>query len=321
MITFYDDFFRTDIMNHCEFLKSLMDLEKQDSAFFISLLENLADEKKEGRQITPFYNGHCDNPKNPINIVEAYGAIKNLKGHDFNIYEFTYLDPEHPSNRFVSLFTFVFQFIILAVLVYQNISATVSRDPLVWILTLSTSFFFGTASRQQWKAADEFNTAFYDIGDKEKVFWLQLNTLSNKLLAVAIPIFNIYFVLLSSDANDAILNSLALFFILELDSMVLPPWEETRIRDEIAINAHDHIMIPLEDQMLKISKEGPANFLDTDKLYVRIEHKSNSIIVYKRVNACTYEQTVYHVSGVEATRFLELCESFECLINYKDIHD
>ena len=55
-------------------------------------------------------------------------------------------------------------------------------------------------------------------------------------LAAVVPAFNLYYLLLFESINDAVLNSLALHFILELDELVLPSWDDDRIEDELASN-------------------------------------------------------------------------------------
>ena len=76
---------------------------------------------------------------------------------------------------------------------------------------------------------------------------LKLNAIANVFLPVILTFFNVFFVALSDNANDAIMNSLALFFIMELDDLVVPTdWDEEKILDELAINTHDYVMEGME---------------------------------------------------------------------------
>merc|ERR1719228_1749708 len=106
-----------------------------------------------------------------------------------------------------------------------------------------------------------------------------MNFTVNILMSCLVPLFNIYFILLSEDPNDAILNSVALFFLLELDQMVAPDWTDNRIRDQLAINSHDYCMIPLKPSELQVKKVIQNQKLDSskgdqykdgDKLYVQV---------------------------------------------------
>ena len=48
-------------------------------------------EKNDIKKITPFYNCHITNPKNMMCIIESYNFLKDLKSHNFNIFEYAFL--------------------------------------------------------------------------------------------------------------------------------------------------------------------------------------------------------------------------------------
>ena len=88
-LEFYNDFFGSTIMNHCEFLKSLPELGKDDINLLKSIIGNLS-ENSEKNKITPFYHNHQNLPKNILCILESYDCVKKLKAHEFNIFEYAF---------------------------------------------------------------------------------------------------------------------------------------------------------------------------------------------------------------------------------------
>ena len=350
---FLADFFNSDIMNHCEFLKHIMtQLGKHDEILLEALLERIASDTPV-TSIAPFYAGHQDLPKNPLNIAKAYVSLKTLKVHAFNIYEASFLDIEKASLFMVGLFTVVLQCGIFSILVSYNLprfQVEMSRDATVWLLALSTTFFFSKACYDQFAAASEFKDAFEKIGrgiSDEPMFYdghkfntkkvmMLCSVLGNQIVAALIPIFNLFFILLSEDPNNAILNSVALFFVLQLDEMVMPPWDESRILDELAINAHDFIMIPQYESSdgLAVKKQGSPKFLagvtnTSPKMYAVYPKKGKdgswTIVFYHRNdNGAQYEKNQYTISGTRADEFIETVQDFECFAgggHYGDIHD
>ena len=80
-LEFYNDFFGSTIMNHCEFLKTLPELGKDDIDLLKSIIGNLS-ENTEKQQITPFYPKHKNLRKNIVCILESYDCVKKLKAHE-----------------------------------------------------------------------------------------------------------------------------------------------------------------------------------------------------------------------------------------------
>ena len=375
---FFTDFFTTDIMNHCvsllptlcshvllphvlacvagEFLKYIItQLGKHDESLLEAILEQLAQSDRPVKPIKPFYRGHQNLPKNPVNIASAYVALKTLRIHSFNIYEQAFLDGESQKSFYLSLFTISMQWAIFVILLANNLpqytSVLDNFSPSVWILALSTTFFFGKACYDQYTAAAEFKDAFTKIGRdfslrnilsseelREKPYLLMLcSTLGNQVLAVLIPFFNIYFILLAESPNDAVLNSLALFFVLELDEMVVNAWDEGRKLDELAINAHDFIMQEPEDSSdaLVVTKCGSEDFMSGVRgfcpksypVYPRQKADGSwSIVVYHRASndGTSYDKNEYIIAGAQANHLIDSLKEFECFHgggHYGDIHD
>ncbi|KAL7432970.1 hypothetical protein ACHAXM_003342 [Skeletonema potamos] len=65
---------------------------------------------------------------------------------------------------------------------------------------------------------------------------LGINILVNWGLGIVIVLFNIFFLLNSNDVNEAILNSVALFFILEIDEELKPDWDEVHFDRRVGEN-------------------------------------------------------------------------------------
>ena len=106
---------------------------------------------------------------------------------------------------------------------------------------------------------------------------LWVNTAVNRGLAVLVPAFNLYYLLLSESIDDAVLNSLALLFILELDEVVLPSWDEDRIEDELASNMLVYIgKTPKRDDEVVVVKVRARALPHADATCVR-PHKPGTL--------------------------------------------
>jgi len=367
--TFLNDFYSSDIMNHCEFLKYMMNLGKDDALLLATTMEQLEKGESAGKlshNIEPFYSNHQNLPKNPLHILQSYVAIKELNQHNWNIYECVFLDCEKVWMLMVAFFTFTFQIMLFVVLVVYNVdherfNSINEAEPVVYVMAIGTTFFFAKSCQDEIKEARGFRRAFKTLGVEHDVTSVRgvmqiVNFLVNVCMSLLVPLFNAYFILLSEDPNEAILNSVALFFLLELDEMVAPDWSDNRIRDELAINAHDYCMIPLtssELQVRKIVSQGATKevdysekaknnagengyvklmrgesvdnavghqYNDGDKLYVQLE-RGSSVNIHQRLNVTTYKTIRYEISGTRADEFFSAVNKFECLTNFRDLHD
>ena len=332
-LEFYNDFFGSTIMNHCEFLKTLPELGKDDIELLKSIIGNLS-ENNLMHEIKAFYNHHENYPKNVLCILESYDCVKKLKVHEFNIFEYAFLAGNGDFNfefskenniKLLSFFTIFFQYLILIILVFYNIPSQVNYDLMVIIITLGTSFFFIKLAYNQYINSRRFNKCYRLTGDRNKQIYLTMNFLSNVVLPILVPFFNFYYILLSEDPNEAILNSLALFFILELDSMILPNWSEKKVSDELMTNIHDYIMNNNENfknpTITKLTNEFDHIHNYNEKTYVLINNENNQIIFFVRSDIKNYKKIIYKVSGDNSERFIELINDFDCTVDFKDIHN
>eukprot|EP00122_Pirum_gemmata_P018111 Pgem_evm1s16960 len=250
---FLKDFFQTDIMNHCEFLKTLKSLDEQDCYLLAHSCESLVRTTNgipAQKKISPFYGvdgnnveasdvGHVARadfqkhksfPRNVFNIFKVYGSLNDLDGHDFNIYEYAFLNYHSNIPVYAAFLTFIIQVAIFLILVISNgvlyEQALNQNDMYIWIINIATTFFFVSQCFGEWKSAHTFHQACAGVIGENQSYNSRgnyiaqalklLNVLANQVLTILVPIFNFYFILLSDSPNDALMNSLALFFIVEL---------------------------------------------------------------------------------------------------------
>ncbi len=347
--TLFYDFLSTDIINHVEVLKAMMKLDSEDDRLLVPTLFYLANGRQELLQ-DKFIPHSQDCPKNIPRMVEVHKLMQDLRGHNFNIYECAFLDPDNRVLIASTIFAFVVQILLFVSLTYYNLNlnkSTLTDDILVLIVSVTTTVFFAKEAYGQMNNAYGFNHVFFRVGDtdlKHRIL-LCVNMAINGGMGMLITIFNLVFLLESADANEAILNSLALFFILELDDTLVPDWDDTKFQDEIGINIHDFIMEGMEENDLRVELKSPCDqgemmrLLESDdKVYIAIpkrETKENigdsentwnhseddSIKLYWRQSSTSYKTFEFRVSGKDANAFLGCVEAFYCLRHYKDIHD
>lgn len=306
----------------------MMKLDSQDDALLVPTLFHLA--RNNGSKRKPM-QGDCiphdpNSSKNICRLVEVHKYMADLRGHNFNIYECAFLDPKTP-HVCTAVFSVVVQVLLFATLTYYKLINTskFTEDTLVLIISVLTTVFFGKQAYGQMRDARTFNTIFGVVGNGPPLC-RTVNMLINGVMGLLITIFNFLFIVKSDDAIDAILNSLALFFILELDDTLMPDWDDSRIQDEIGLNVHDYIMEGKSDLTVELktlcSEEDMTRLLESDdKVYVSIpERNDTGIKVYWRQSPTEYKIFDFRVSGKDASAFYENVGAFYCIQNYEDIH-
>eukprot|EP00531_Pseudo-nitzschia_arenysensis_P018814 CAMPEP_0116131880 /NCGR_PEP_ID=MMETSP0329-20121206/9248_1 /TAXON_ID=697910 /ORGANISM="Pseudo-nitzschia arenysensis, Strain B593" /LENGTH=334 /DNA_ID=CAMNT_0003626353 /DNA_START=346 /DNA_END=1347 /DNA_ORIENTATION=+ len=329
--TFFWDYLSTDIINHVEVLTRMMKLEREDDRLLVPVLFYLA--QGERRSVTnDLIPSDKDWPKNICRVVEVHKLMQDLRGHEFNIYECAFLDCKTPLIM-TAIFSIAVQILLFVALVYNYIltlnalasnndnndlthnALAINNDVLVLIVSVATTVFFAKQAFGQCKNAMGFNKVFRKVGifqykNAMRKVLLGFNILINVALGVLITVFNFFFLIQSVDANEAILNSLALFFILELDDTLVPDWDESRIQDVIGYNIHGYIVdessnVTVElktpcdnDEMMELLKSD-------DKVYVDTSHgeDDHSIKVYWRQSSTNYKMFDFHISGNDASDF------------------
>ena len=82
------------------------------------------------------------------------------------------------------------------------------------------------------------NTEHMNNGFAAK-FALYLDLIINVGVAVLIPAFNVFFLLKSETLIDAVLNSTAIFFVVELDDIMNADWDIATYMEYLACSSHD----------------------------------------------------------------------------------
>lgn len=348
------DFLFTDSNNHVEFLKWIQTLDKDDYMLLVYILERLCPENKHLVQpMVPFYANHNTNRfKNMLNCAKAYVALMALSKHEFNIFEVAYLDPNPGSfwTAAAALFSQWLMFLIL--IIYHAVIERQLPNPgsnrseeenfaLVLLICLVSTFVFSKKAVRQWANCGEFIEIFYEMGRPAPVTFL-LNRLANQLLSVLVLLFNVYFVIISENPSDAILNALALFFVVEVDDELVPDWDDEYTDDVKAQGFRGYLQHPLEPDALytKIKHQGvpldsmrhlsgPGAYSDNDKLYVDMNEDERKVTIWKAIpdhkSQLTIEHTRidYYIYGHDEVvhEFFTQLNSFKCIRGLKDITD
>jgi len=361
------DFFRTDIMNHCEFLKQLNEFGGEDCYLIAEICNRLVEQTKgvKAQAVTPFYGvagdkvdpsevGHIARddfqkhksfPRNCFNIMMVYAALTGLDGHEYNVYELAYLNSDSSFVFYIAQLIFAIQSILLYVVVSDNALhydiAFNQKDASVILIDACTTIFIVCFCYAQFTGAQTFTKAVkgvvgsYLVKDEDLVIqiiganrgkWrpelcLMMNQIVNEYAISLAPVINFYFILLSSNAMDALLNGFSLLFIFELDDYILPLFAGIDVEDKLVINAHDFIMVPPVNEDLSCKQIGP-DVIQNVKLYVSVQIDSKTINIYSRVSSTKYNKTSYVFDGPQAKKFLTMAdESLLCVRQFKDIHD
>jgi len=313
---------------------------------FYGVSDDTVDASDVGHIARADFQKHKSFPRNCYNIMMVYAALTGLDGHDYNVYELAYLNYHSKSVFYVAVLIFAIQAILLSVVINDNASqyeiAINQKDNFVILIDACTTIFIFCFCYGQYSAAQTFTKAAkgvignYLVADEDLVIqidapgsrgkWqpellLMMNQIVNQYALSLAPVINFYFILLSSNAMDALLNGFSLLFIFELDDYILPLFAGVDIEDKLVINAHDFIMVPPSNDDLSCKQIGPDIEQDT-KLYVSILNETKTINIYSRVSSTKYNKTSYVFEGKKAKKFLSLCdEALVCSQHFKDIHD
>ena len=335
---FYYDFFSTDIMTHIEASKQLMKLESEDDKLLVPALFQLAKGRGEKQWMRPFYPNHQDKFKNIYRIIEARSMMQDLRGHKFNIYECASLELDL-GLQVTALFTFSMQTFLFACLLYHSISENgvflanwwLNNDPTIVIIAILITIFFAKLTWNRWGDAFTFNRIFKKIGvssrTKHMLRWM--NIIINAFMAVSLTVFSFFFISISSTSIDAIVNGLAVYFILELDELLAPNWDEDTLSDAVGINIQDYFMVDgREDIRVEMiiapNDDKSADMLlnSDDKVYIQLESYSgfHAINVFWRRSTTLYLQFRFKISGTGSGELLYNISNFKCIQNFIDIH-
>lgn len=350
MMNFVRDYFFTDISNHVEFLKWTQTLDKEDDVLLIGILERLAAPDDPPLPVEPFYgsvdttittnnNINNDSKKNPLNIAKGYALMQGLDGHDYNMFEFAYLSGEDSwRTRCIAYLAALIQGSFLVVLIMYNFVDTHIRvrphegffDDVVVVMFVSTALF-GARLRHQFLSCEKFVSTMNKLAEpSSNDIFLYIDRLVNQVLGVSIFFFNIYFILVSDTPTDAVLDSVALLFIIEIDDQFKPNWDDDMIEDATAFLLRGYVQEPFDRNDILVVRDGPELISD-EKFYIQIndDHEEDdfdySVTVHtassrdQNLNvAQSYIATRYCVSGPKAMELREAFESFHALQNFLD---
>ena len=319
--------------------------------------------------------------KHPINVIEGYADLKKLDGHVYNVIEFAYLEggwrkfkspwdlgccrTDTSNLVWTAIASFVSQILFGVILVFwyainQTPVTSGGREPyafpLVFIVALVSTRVFGNIVWKQGQGCLDF----YKInrGDSRRAslfanrfgtFLLGTNFVINLILAPCLWLFNIYFVLTSKTPVEAILNAVALAFVLEVDDLLAPFWDDDRTEDAKAKLFHESISEPfpgIADSNLRdmcVTRTGPClgqiPYQDGDKLYIKvpddikvpedINDLPNVDITVFRSNVDfegtvkpteNYDTITYKISGPKpcVSSLHEKIKEFYCMENYEN---
>ena len=351
---FVRDFFFTDIMNHVEFLKWTCDLDTKDDVLLVGILERLAFSDYPLFGIDPFYGSiqpHVKLPKNALHVAKAYARMRELNEHQLNVYEVAYLDPESFQIRsFFSAFIQVsfFYCICTYVLTEPSVRITPKEDGfelVLCLLFLSSTLFFLEVQRQR-KNCIKFNRLMREFsqhsGDNERGrgIFLFLNRAINETLGIIIFLFNMYFILTSDDPTNAVLNSVALAFIIEIDDVFRPNWSDEAVGDALSKMLRGYIIQEPEDGEIVVLRDNsngskpnakPRVLLEGENYYIHLGPFDPDLEMFKVVVftpkqtdrsksvTLSYQSTKYVVRGFRAKELHDSFRVFACLDGFRDI--
>ena len=325
--TFFHDYFSTNLRIHKTAMKKMMRLiGNDDECFLLPALIHLAN--KSDPLYEEFYALPRVEKKNAVRMIEVHGMMKQLRGHQYNIYECTYLDSAsydmftQRSFWLTCAFSFLIQHVLFIVLLKYNLTKTLdwnAIDPQVFITALLTTIYFAKLSINQANNAITFNRIFTKIGcdvQRNRVI-LYMNFHVNVILGSCITIFNFFFLLNSANVSDTIINSLALYFILEMDDQLKPDWDEEMYEDAIASASLGYVRASFDEDIeveLDHSKLNIDNLVcSDDNVYVVVNN--TTITVHWRKDMAEYESLVFRVSGNDEDSFMENVKNFYCSQN------
>lgn len=285
-----------------------------------------------------------------VRMFELTLLLRKLQGHNYNIYACSFLAisefDEDCCLVFMASCSLIAQILLISILMYYNIRDIKNGDAkwsadwgTILVVIVTTAFFFKLVYKQ-WGNASDFNTVFWKAGFLSDIMnsakmqikraqlkkaLLVINNFVNGVLGIVIVLFNIFFLLISKSVNEAILNSLALYFILEIDDMMKPDWDEAFFDKRIALNTYQHIferkvgddvkgiridILPLnaQDDLLDLLKSDDKVCVEATKNGDRL-----SLTLYWRRSQGRYDKVEFNIKGDNVRAFFEDIEQFYCV--------
>jgi hypothetical protein len=199
-----------------------------------------------------------------VQMIELNLSLRKLRGHNYNIYEYSFLSISESGIDVVLLcvaaFSLIAQISLLIILIYHNWGnitrvASWRGDCSTIIVVVITTLIFASLAYAQCRDAFDFNTVFRKAVESKmllRMLLLGINIFVNGGLGVVIVVFNFFFLITSKDVNDAIVNSLALLFIIEMDDVLKPEWGDVKFDSRFLQNIYYCITKDDGDVQVKI---------------------------------------------------------------------
>lgn len=310
-------------MNHDDFLKHITNLEKDDHVLAIEMLDHFNQNADARRGIDPFYDNHHDLERNEVHICEVYLQLRELKSHQPNIYQGLFLDPGGYKKSLTAIVCFAIQIFILIALVLQSTNDDDNTDdPMIYGIIGATFIFFCSLSYGEASSSWSFwkRTATMDPSNRRLLY---LDLIINILITALIPFINIFLLMKSDYLIDAVLNSTAVFFVVQLDDILAPQWDNIRWMDELAINFHDYIMEPndYDIDVVRVDNNGTASPNDYSNCYVYGKCEFDSVSFFCIDQDFSVKTIQYKVTGSDAMLLIGSLQRFYCCQRFHDIHD
>lgn len=216
---------------------------------------------------------------------------------------------------FMAIFAFITQLtFFLSLTSYNIVEVNVKIDPteeyfweVVFIMIASTTMF-GFTIFLQYHNASRFNRSMIFLREEhaDKIqrmersqtkrsrstytyartlnrpkFYLTMNIFIKKVVGPCIFIFNVYFILTAPDPTNAVWNSVALTFIMEIDEVFKPKWSDSKVEGLLAELLMDYSLakalldgtendIEEQEEIIVERRMGPSLEVPVAKFYVEL---------------------------------------------------
>eukprot|EP00984_Skeletonema_dohrnii_P001025 scaffold323_cov74-Skeletonema_dohrnii-CCMP3373.AAC.9 len=227
--TLFNDFLTSKTPSNFEVLQGMRHLGNDDDRLLVPALFYLEWWNRSTRSMDSWVKEEIEETKSTrfsaVQMIELNLSLRKVRGHSYNIYEYSFLSISESGIDVVLLcvaaFSLIAQISLLIILIYHN-----------WGNITSVASW-----RVFWKAGfPTTSTCINKVKMLLRMLLLGINIFVNGGLGVVIVVFNFFFLIISNDVNDAIVNSLALFFIIEMDDALKPKWGDVDFDDRFAQN-------------------------------------------------------------------------------------
>ncbi|KAK1733937.1 hypothetical protein QTG54_015464 [Skeletonema marinoi] len=301
--TLFHDYITNGNATHFEVLREMQNLGVDDDRLLVPALFHLGIGMEEEDNYASLDRAGA------VRMLELTNLLRRLRGHKYNVYECCFLaigDLDKEVNLLCGAgFCMIAQILLLFILMYINMSDITNltswrKDGFTITVVFITTVFFIKLVLKQWSDACDFNAVFWKAGSGVnnvkrglRKLLLGINVLINGALGIVVALFNIFFLLISENVNAAVINSLALFFILEMDDTLKPDWDQMYFDNSIALNVFRYIVAGKGSGDVQVETEADkvrARYLDliqSDyKVHFKVQNPRRAGTLKKLVRFC-----------------------------------